>query len=156
MSSICASLCPLTLQYYQILFGLFCNKSFKGFYSPKLFKTAIEEMNPLFQDVHSNYTKAFISFLLDIMNKELTGLSNKNHNINNTQNDYLKTIDKSNQIAVLKEYLKDFKKTHSSIISGNLCGFIKNTSTCENCSRVSYNFNSFNMLVFDLEIIVNT
>ena len=55
-----ATLCPLTLQYYQILFGLFCNDSNTISYSPKLFKTEIEKMNPLFQDVHSNYTKEFM------------------------------------------------------------------------------------------------
>ena len=148
-----ATLCPLTLQYYQILFGLFCNDSNTISYSPKLFKTEIEKMNPLFQDVHSNYTKEFISFLLEVMNKELNGLFNKNSNINSCQNGYLKTIDKSNQIEVLNECKKDFRMTHCSIIGDNLCGFLKNTFTCENCSNVSYNFNFFNMLVFDLEII---
>ena len=88
------------------------------------------------------------------MNKELNGLFNTNNIINIGQNDYLKTIDKSNQTAILKEYLEeDFQMTHCSIIGDNLFGFLKSTSICENCSNISYNFNSFNMLIFDLEII---
>ena len=51
------ALCPLTLQYCQILIGLFCNISNTGSYSPKVFKVFIEEMIPSFQGVQANDSK---------------------------------------------------------------------------------------------------
>ena len=60
---------------------------------------------------------------------------------------------KLNQREALKECLNDFKITHSSVIADNLCGFQKSIFTCENCKNVSYYFNSFEYLIFDLEII---
>ena len=71
------ALCPLTLQYCQVLFGLFCDKSDKGYYTPKLFKTVIGEMNPLFEGVQANDSKDLIIFLLEVMNTELSKLHNK-------------------------------------------------------------------------------
>ena len=76
------NLCPLTLQYYQILFGLFCNNSNTGSYSPKLFKAALEEMNPSLQSDQVTKPKDFILFLLKVLNNELTGLYNKTYNAN--------------------------------------------------------------------------
>ena len=75
------ALCPLTLPYCQVLFGLFCNKTNIGYYTPKLFKTFIGEMNPLFQGVQANDSKDLIIFLLKVLNSELTKLHNKKNNI---------------------------------------------------------------------------
>ena len=75
------ALCPLTLPYCQVFIDLFCDKSNKGSYSPKLFKTVIGEMNPLFQGVQANYSKDLIIFLLKVLNSELTKLHNKKNNI---------------------------------------------------------------------------
>ena len=147
------NLCPLTLQYYQILFGLFCNNSNTGSYSPKLFKAALEEMNPSLQIDQVTKPKDFILFLLKVLNKELTGLYNKTYNANANQNKSIIISYKSNQTEALKECLNDFKITHSSVIADNLCGFQKSIFTCENCKNVSYYFNSFEYLIFDLEII---
>ena len=64
-------------------------------------------------------------------------------------------IDSSNQMEVLKDFLKDFKLTHSTIIGSNLCGFQKNTFVCQNCGGVNNNFNLFNLLIFSLEATAN-
>jgi ubiquitin C-terminal hydrolase len=76
-----ALLCPLTLQYCQVLIGLFCNKSNTGSYSPKSFKAVVEEMIPLFQGIQANDSKDLIIFLLEVMNSELSELHNKRNNI---------------------------------------------------------------------------
>ena len=65
------ALCPLTLQYCQVLNGLYCNKSSKGSYSPKLFKATIDEMIPLFQGIQANDSKDLILFLIETMYNEL-------------------------------------------------------------------------------------
>ena len=115
-----ALICPLTLQYCQVLLGLFCDESNKGSYSPKLFKTVIGEMNPLFQGVQANDSKDLIIFLLEIFNSELTKLHKKKNNIKKDEKLFLINVDSSNEIAVLSEFLKSFKTTHSSVIGDNL------------------------------------
>ena len=84
---------------------------------------------------------------------ELTGLYNKTYNANANQNKSIIISYKSDQMEALKECLNDFKSTHSSVIADNLFGFQKSIFTCENCKNVSYYFNSFEYLIFDLEII---
>ena len=144
-------LCPLTLQYCQVLIGLFCDKSTTGYYTPKLFKTVIGEMNPLFEGVQANDSKDLIIFLLEVMNSELSKLHNKKNNIKKEEQASLLNIDPSNQEKVLKEFLKNFKFSYSSIIGANLCGFQKNVFICQKCGAISNNFNIFNILIFGLE-----
>ena len=148
-----ADLCPLTLQYCQLLFGLFCNESNNKSYSPKLFKTSVTKTITLFFGIQACGLKDFIIFLLDVLNKEISELHNKKHNLKLVESKSIKNIDKSNQKVVLSEFLNSFKVTHSSIIGANLCGFQKSIFTCQNCANKSINFNSFNFFVFDLEII---
>ncbi len=47
----------MTLQYIQVLIGLFCSDSIKGSYCPENFKKTISEFNPLFQGVKANDSK---------------------------------------------------------------------------------------------------
>ena len=146
-----AALCSLTLQYCQVLLGLFCDKLTTGSYSPKLFKMVIGEMNPLFQGVQANDSKDLIIFLLEILNTELTKLHNKKHNNKKKEMSLIPNIDSTNQDAVLKEFLNTFKISHSSVIGDNLCGFQKNVFMCQKCSSKTINFNLFNFLIFGLE-----
>ena len=150
-----ALLCPLTLQYCQVLIGLFCNKSNTGSYSPKSFKAVVEEMIPLFQGIQANDSKDLIIFLLEVMNSELSELHNKRNNIKKEENETLVNIDSSNQDKVLKECLKNFKFSYASIIGANLCGFQKNVFICQRCGSISNNFNIFNFLSFDLKAAAN-
>ena len=149
------SICTLTLQYCQVLLGLFCDKSNKGSYSPKLFKTVIGEMNPLFQGVQANDSKDLIIFLLEVLNSELSKLHNKKNKIKKKEDMNFVNIDSSNEQAVLNEFLKNFKISHSSIIGDNLCGFQRNIFICQNCGNISNNFNIFNILIFSLEATAN-
>lgn len=67
----------MTLQYIQVLIGLYCNESPKGSYSPDEFKKTISELNPLFQGVQANDSKDLVIFLLEVMNNELVKIHNK-------------------------------------------------------------------------------
>jgi hypothetical protein len=97
-------LCHMTLQYTQVLLGLFCNESNDRYYSPKDFKDEIGEINPLFKGVQANDSKDLIIFLLEIMNNELTKIHNIKHAINSDEGDedesYQK-IDNSDENMVL-------------------------------------------------------
>ena len=150
------SLCPLTIEYCQVLLGLFCDKSNIGSYSPKPFKNIIGEMNPLFQGVQANDSKDLIIFLLEVLNSELSKLHNKKYNnTKRVDNEQSQKVDPSNIKEVLKEFLKDFKMNHPTIIGENLYGFQKNIFICQQCFGISNNFNIFNFLIFGLENTAN-
>ena len=48
------SICPLTIQYCQVLLGLYCDNSNIGSYSPQQFKNILNNMISLFQGVQVN------------------------------------------------------------------------------------------------------
>ena len=148
-------LCQLTLQYIQVLDGLFCNESQKGSYSPNEFKKIISELNPLFEGVQANDSKDFVIFLLEVMNNELVKINNKKNNINEDENGPYPKIDPSNHYKVFENFINNFKKTHCSIIGEYLCGFNKSVFICQNCIRMTFNFNLYNILIFSLEATSN-
>ena len=148
-------LCQLTLQYIQVLDGLFCNESQKGSYSPNEFKKIISELNPLFEGVQANDSKDFVIFLLEVMNNELVKINNKKNNINEDENGPYPKIDSSNHYKVFENFINNFKKTHCSIIGEYLCGFNKSVFICQNCIRMTFNFNLYNILIFSLEATSN-
>ena len=151
------SLCPLTLQYCQILIGLFCDDSNENSYNAKSFKNTLDERFPMSEDMKINDTKDLILFLflLERMNSELTNLHNKNRNIKKNENENLNNINIFDEKEVLSEFLKTYKYAYSSVISENLFGFQKYIYTCQNCQSKAFHFNKLNMLIFNLEEIAN-
>ena len=148
-------LCQLTLQYIQVLDGLYCNESEKGSYKPEEFKKAISELNPLFQGIQANDSKDLIIFLLEVWNNELVKINNKRNNIVEDKNASYPMIDSSNQRNVFENFINNFNKTHNSIIEEYLCGFNKSVFVCQNCYRYTFNFNLYNNLIFSLEATSN-
>ena len=150
------SICPVTLEYTQVLLGLYCNESRTGFYCPKNFKNTISEFNPLFSGVKANDSKDLIIFLLEVINKELVEIHNKKNGIkNNINENKFQQIDNSNEQEVLNNFIKDFIQSHGSIIGDNLCGFQKSVFLCQSCGGKAINFNIFNFLIFSLEATSN-
>ena len=147
--------CKLTMQYIQVLIGLFCSESTIGSYSPENFKKVISELNPLFRGVQANDSKDLIIFLLEIMNNELTKIHNIKYNINSNKDESYQKIDNSDENMVLNHFLKDFKKKYCTIIGNCLIGFNRSIFICQNCNGKIFNFNIFNILIFCLEAISN-
>ena len=148
-------ICQLTIQYIQVLIGLFCSESTQGSYSPENFKKVISELNPLFRGVQANDSKDLIIFLLEIMNNELTKIHNIKYNINSNEDKSYQKIDNSDENMVLNYFLKDFKKKYCTIIGNCLIGFNRSIFICQNCNGKIINFNIFNILIFCLEAISN-
>ena len=148
-------LCKMTLQYIQVLIGLFCSETVNGSYCPENFKKAISELNPLFQGVQANDSKDLIIFLLEIMNNELAKIHNKKYNINENEDELYQEINISDENMVLKHFLKDFKKKYSTAIGNYLIGFNKSVFICHNCNGKTINFNIFNLIIFGLEATSN-
>ena len=148
-------ICRLTIEYCQVLIGLFCDNSHIGSYKPEEFKTTIGELNSLFQGVQANDSKDLIIFLLETLNSELVNLHNKIHNIKEIDSNIIPSIDPTNENQVFNEFQKEFSKSHHSVVGFNLCGIQKNMFTCNNCGKSTFNFNIFNFLIFGLETISN-
>ena len=148
-------LCKLTLQYIQVLIGLFLSETINGSYCPENFKKTISELNPLFQGVQANDSKDLIIFLLEIMNNELVSIHIKKHNINNNEDESYQEINISDENMVLDHFLRDFKKKYCTVIGSYLIGFNKSVFTCHNCKGNTINFNIFNLLIFSLEATSN-
>jgi ubiquitin carboxyl-terminal hydrolase 4/11/15 len=148
-------LCRLTLQYIQVLIGLFLSETINGSYCPENFKKTISELNPLFQGVQANDSKDLIIFLLETMNNELVSIHNKKHNINNNKDESYQEINISDENMVLDHFLRDFKKKYCTVIGSYLIGFNKSVFTCHNCNGNTISFNIFNLLIFSLEATSN-
>ena len=142
-------ICLITIEYIQILIGLYCNKSRTGSYCPKNFKKIISEINLLFRGSQENDPKDLIIFLLELINNELVMVNNLKK-INNKINE-----DESYQCDSLEKCQKYFIKSHCSIIGDNLYGFQKNNFACQNCGGNYINYNIFNYLMFSLEATSN-
>ena len=149
-----SNICRLTLDYCQVLIGLFCNNSNIGSYKPEDFKETIGELNSLFQGVQANDSKDLIIFLLETFNNELVKLHNKKYNIQPIENEINFQLDPTDEKAVFNEFTKDFNRNYYTTVGFNLCGFQKNIFICK-CGAVSNNFSIFNFLIFGLETISN-
>jgi len=143
--------CLLTLHYMQVLVGLHCDPSRKGSYDPIEFKKKIGRYNPLFLGVHDNNTKDLIIFLFEIINIELVKLYKIKNNIIEEKNEPLELIDTTDEKKVLAFFEKNFKKNNCSIVGDYFSGVKKSVYTCKKCSRITYNFNVFNVLIFNIE-----
>ena len=159
------NLCLLTMEYIQVLIGLYCDDSRNGSYCPQNFKNIISEYNPLFKGVQANDSKDLIIFLLEYINNELVKIQEekqkeKNKNLINIIGDnnnisIYQQIDPSNESMVLAGFLSEYKKTHRTVIGDNLCGFQKSYFLCQYCGKKAINFNIFNFLIFTLEATSN-
>ena len=105
-------ICRLTLEYSQVLIGLFCDNSPIGSYKPEQFKATIGELNSLFQGVQANDSKDLIIFLLETLNSELVKLHIRTHNIIEKENEFNPNIDPTNEAMVFNEFQKEFTKNY--------------------------------------------
>ena len=149
------SICPLTIQYCQVLLALYCDNSNIGSFSPQQFKNILNKMIPLFQGVQVNNSGDLILFLLEALNSELSKLHNKRLNIKKSCNKNNQIINTCNENEVLNEFVNKFNYNYCSVIGENLYGFKKCVLYCKYCSYTTYNFNIFNTLIFNLKETAN-
>ena len=149
------NLCLITLEYTQILIGLFCNENNTGSYCPKNFKNRISEYNPIFKTEKNMDSNYIIIILLEILNTELVNVHNKKkvNNNENNENKNFETISISREHVVFNEFSIDFRNKFCSVVGNNLYGFGKNIFVCQNCHSKDFNYNTFNLLIFDLKAI---
>ena len=116
-------------------------KNFRRYFgtkNPKL--DGDKEINPFY----------LMIFLIENIHKELNVKQNKELDENEG---YLikRKEDKTNKADMVFHFLRYFKENFNSIISKTFFGIMKNRNNCTQCGLVTYSFNCFCLLYFDIE-----
>lgn len=118
------------------------------YYTPTEFYNITYSLDPLFQGLAGDAID-LINFFLQRIHSELNGIYNENvflkYIMGNTGNS-IKWINLNNSI-------NNFCQSNSSIITNTFYFIDKSKITCSNCTRVTYNFQFLNQLIFPLEDI---
>ena len=142
---------PISCSFYHCLSGIkdkdkwnLAIKHFRRYFgtkNPKL--DGDKEINPFY----------LIIFLMENMHKELNKINNKQ--INENQNYLIKRKeDKTNKADMALYFLRYYKENFNSIISKTFFGIMKNRNNCNECGLVTYSFNFFCLLHFDIGKLV--
>ena len=133
----------LVSSYLEVLENIWENNRIKD-YIPNNFIGIINSMNPLFKEKPWNYSKDFISFLLENMHNELNRAKNieqKNED-NSNQNNFYNS---------LYSFTSFFKDNFKSVISDIFYGIYNSQTKCLDCNDITYDANYYNIIIIPLE-----
>ena len=140
---------PLAVAFSSLVYDLFTTE--KKYIAPKLFKKIIGKLNPLFEGMHAADAKDLIFFLLEKLHQELNKITNIKEE---TNIDYVQLEkDSFDENKMLQHFIKDYTEKNKSIISDTFYGIIRSTMKCNNCGKIKYSFQTFNLLIFQLKNI---
>ena len=117
--------------------------------------------NNLYENDMEINPRLFLSFLLKRLHQELNLNKNNYYNPymtlftgNNEQNiNKNKVINYSDEEESYKFFLKYFNENNNSIITNNFYGNMYNKIECRKCLLLTYSFNSFNFVTFNLDLV---
>ena len=136
---------PLFAQYMNLLCQVFYpefNGNLNKDYAPQAFKDTISALNPLFQGIQANDAKDLLQCLLENLHNELKM---------STQYFQEYRFDQKNELQTFQYFYNSFITQNKSPILDILYGLNKIESTCLNCKKTIYNFQSYNLLYFPLK-----
>ena len=145
------NLTPISCSFYDCLKEIkdqeklsIAIKHFRRYFgtkNPKL--DGNKEINPFY----------LIIFLVENMHKELNVRLNKE--LDENQGYLIKRKeDKTNKEDMAQYFLKYYKDNFNSIISKNFFGIMRNRFNCKQCGLITYSFNCFCLLYFDMNKII--
>ena len=108
--------------------------------SPEIFQKTVGAYNPQFRNLEANDSKDLTLYLLQTMHQELNYFS-KNKPYTGYPNQY-------NRPQTFMVFVHSYDVVNCSIISDLFYGTSENTTKCENCKNVLYNFQKFEFLSF--------
>ena len=142
---------PISCSFYNCLNGITNKekwnssiKHFRRYFGTKYPKLdGDKEINPFY----------LIIFLVENIHKELN--IGKSKELYENQGYLIKRKeDKTNRADMVLYFLKYFKENFNSIISKTFFGIMKNKHNCKECGLVTYTFNYFCLLYFDVDKLV--
>ena len=115
-------------------------KHFRRYFGTKYPKLdGDKEINPLY----------LLIFLVENIHKELN--VRLNNELDENQGYLIKRKeDKTNKADMVLHFLRYFKENFNSIISKTFFGIMKNRNNCKECGLITYSFNFFCLLYFDI------
>ena len=135
----------LSNAYITLLSNVFfpkLNGNTQKYFAPYEIKQLISEINPLFQGIQANDAKDLLQCLLENLHNELKM---------STQYFQEYRFDQKNELQTFQYFYNSFITQNKSPILDILYGLNKIESTCLNCKKTIYNFQSYNLLYFPLK-----
>ena len=116
-------------------------------FSPKAFVDTFLNMYPLNNPQAYLSTVKILKFILETLHDELNIKKNDKKNEEKENND---EIDNTNQKDVLVKFLTKLTENNNSLISKLFYGLTKLRCVCNDCGNISYAFDFYDYLFFDL------
>ena len=140
----------LTKEYTLLLINIFFPRNNQKYYAPYELKKIIGSQESLFSENDAEDAKDLLIFLIETMNTELNG------GISPIYNDIVRLgIDQKDQLKIKLTFLNDFNSKNFSIFSKIFYGFSQTCNLCLRCQTKRYNYECFNLLIFQLLEIKN-
>lgn len=135
---------PLSYVVERLLIHLypFPEKEQRGIYDPNAFFKVLGKLNKIYETFQRRDPNDLICFILNTLHNELNQIINPNLAININYND------KNN---VIKNGIKLFKNSETSIISNQFNWFEIKELQCTECNNKSYQLKTYNTFSLDFE-----
>ena len=117
------------------------NSSYNNAFSPDDFKRTLGLHNPQFRKFEANDFKDLILYLLQTMHEELNYFGDKNQRVNSIPNQY-------NMFETYTHFSTIYNSNNFSKISVLFYGTYINSTICDKCHYVLYNFQKFEFISF--------
>ena len=137
---------PLTFVFTLLTFQL--KTSNQKYINPKIFKSVVGQLNPLFKGIQASDSKDFIFFVIERLHEELKpqNIPQNNNIINYAQQE----IESRNEPLTYYKFINEFNK-EITIIRYLFHGITRSTLYCDGCKNKKYSFQVFNILNFVLK-----
>jgi len=111
--------------------------------SPYNFKSKLGIYNPQFQKFEANDSKDLILYLLQTMHEELNYFGDINTRYNNRVNQF-------DRAMTFNVFINNYNSHNFSIISNLFYGTYENTTKCDMCRNIIFNFQKFEFISFGM------
>ncbi|KAF2218914.1 hypothetical protein BDZ85DRAFT_253228 [Elsinoe ampelina] len=135
--------------YADFLSGL--HKEGQGTFTPRQFKNALANAQPMFSGYGQQDSQEFLSFLVDALHEDLNRIHKKPY-LENPDSDDSKVHDPNYITELGEKYRENHRARNNSIAMDLFSGFYKNRMDCPECKKVSITFDPYSLLTLQLPI----
>ncbi|KAG8624387.1 hypothetical protein KVT40_007454 [Elsinoe batatas] len=135
--------------YADFLAGL--HKEGQGTFTPRQFKNALANAQPMFSGYGQQDSQEFLSFLVDALHEDLNRIHKKPY-LENPDSDDRKVHDPNYITELGEKYRENHRARNNSIAMDLFSGFYKNRMDCPECKKVSITFDPYSLLTLQLPI----
>ncbi|GAM87242.1 hypothetical protein ANO11243_052640 [Dothideomycetidae sp. 11243] len=120
-------------------------------YTPRAFKGALSQAQPMFSGYGQQDSQEFLSFLVDALHEDLNRIHKKPY-LENPDSDDTKVHDPEYIKELGNVYRDNHRKRNDSIAMDLFNGFYKNTMVCPSCDKISVTFDPYSLLTLQLPV----